>query len=189
MEEQKHQPKDQTEDIWDQRIVTIVNSSVWVRDMETDKENDQDLQVFINKCLCQILNIRWLERFTNAEVWRRTNQTPIFQTIKQRKWRCIGHILCRPQNNITKQALELNPLGKSIRDRPVTKWRRLLAAELKSIWMPWGEAKKAAHDRTKWRAIVKALCSPRSEEEWVSVCWLICSIPFDRLSFKQIDER
>jgi hypothetical protein len=30
--------------------------------------------------------------------------------------------------------------------------------------MSWGEAKKAANDRNKWRAIVKALCSIWSKE-------------------------
>jgi hypothetical protein len=76
------------------------------------KKNEEDLQAFINKSLRQILNIRWPERITNAELCRRTNETPILQTIKQRKWHRIGHILRRPQNNITKQALDWNPQGK-----------------------------------------------------------------------------
>jgi hypothetical protein len=46
----------------------------------------------------------------------------------------------------------------------MTTWKRTLEADLRSIRMSWGEAKKAAHDRNKWRAIVKALCFPRSEE-------------------------
>jgi hypothetical protein len=142
------------------KSVLLYGSETW----KQTKKNEQDLQAFINKCLRQILNIRWPERITNTELWRRTNQTPIVQTIKQRKWHWIGHFLRRPQN-ITKQALDWNPQGKRKRGRPMTTWRRTLEVELRSIRMSWGEAKKAAHDRNKWRAIVKALCSPRSEEK------------------------
>jgi hypothetical protein len=138
------------------KSLVLYGSETW----KQTKKNEQDLQAFINKCL----NIRWPERITNTELWRRTNQTPIFQTIKQRKWHWIGHILRRPQNNITKQALDWNPQGKRKRGRPITTWRRTLEAELRSIWLSWGEAKKAAHDRNKWRAIVNALCSHRNEE-------------------------
>ena len=114
-----------------------------------------------------LLRIRWPEKISNQELWRKTNQTPIIDTIKRRKWRWIGHIIRRPQQNITRHALDWNPQIKRKRGRPVTTWRRTLDAELNSIQMSWGEAKRAAHDRYKWKTIVEALCPSRGQEEYV----------------------
>ena len=143
------------------KSVLLYGSETW----KQTKKTEQDLQMFVNKCLRQILRIRWPEKISNQELWRRTNQTPIINTIKERKWRWIGHILRRPPTNITRHALDWNPQGKRRRGRPVTTWRRTLDMELRSIQMSWGEAKRAAHDRTRWKAIVKALCPSRGEED------------------------
>jgi len=69
------------------------------------------LQTFINKCLWKILNIRWPEVISNEELWERTQQSRIEENIKKRKWNWIGHMLRKPENNITCSALEWNPQG------------------------------------------------------------------------------
>ena len=61
---------------------------------------------WINKCLRMILNIRWPEVISNEELWGRTHQSRIEESIKRRKWKWIGHT---PENNITRSALEWNP--------------------------------------------------------------------------------
>ena len=38
-------------------------------------------------------------------------------------------------------------------------------SELKTIRMSWGEAKKAAQDRDRWKLAVMALCSSKNEED------------------------
>jgi hypothetical protein len=63
------------------KSLLLYGSDTW----KQTKKNEQDLQAFINKCLRQILNIRCPERISNTELWKRTNQTPIVQTIKQPK--------------------------------------------------------------------------------------------------------
>lgn len=139
----------------------LYGSETW----KQTKKNEHDLQVFVNKCLRQLLKIRWHEKISNQDLWKKTNQNPISDTIKKRKWRWIGHILRREQGNITKHALDVNPPGKRKRGRPVTTWRRLLDNELRSIQMSWGEAKRAAHDRDRWRAVVEALYPSRASED------------------------
>ena len=64
------------------------------------------LQTFINKCLRRILNIRWPEVISNEDLWERTQQCRIEESIKRRKWKWIGHTLRKPENNITRFALE-----------------------------------------------------------------------------------
>ena len=41
-------------------------------------------------CLQQILRIRWPDTISNEEHWRRTQQRPIPEAIKEPKWRWIG---------------------------------------------------------------------------------------------------
>ena len=66
---------------------------------------------FINKCLRKILIIRWPEVISNEELWERTQQIHIEEGIMRRKWKWIRHTLPKPENNITRCALEWNPQG------------------------------------------------------------------------------
>jgi hypothetical protein len=80
----------------------------------------QKLQAFVNRCLRKILRIWWPNRISNEEVWRKTNHGPINIIIKRRKWKWIGHTLRKPQDDITRQALEWNPTGKKKKGKAMT---------------------------------------------------------------------
>ena len=43
------------------------------------------LQIFINKCLRRIKNIKWTDKITNEELWRITKEKPIEIQIKKKK--------------------------------------------------------------------------------------------------------
>lgn len=118
------------------------------------------IQVFINKCLRQILKIYWPNTISNAELWQRCNQTPIGETIKKRKYGWIGHTLRRPGNNISRQALDWNPQGKRKRGRPKQTWRRTVEREIQEEGKTWGELKCLAQNRVRWRSFVAALRPP-----------------------------
>lgn len=45
-------------------------------------------------------------------LWETTNQEPIYETIKYRKWQWIGHKLRKDIKNITIQSLESQPVGR-----------------------------------------------------------------------------
>ena len=122
-------------------------------------------EVFVNPCLRQILRIRWPDTVSNEELWRRTQQRPIPEAIKERKWRWVGHTLRRDLTSLTKQALDWNTQEKRRRGRPTTIWRRSLDTELRTYRISWGEAKHKAQDRTGWKAVVKTLCSGRDDED------------------------
>ena len=117
------------------------------------------LQTFINKCLKMILNIRWPEVISNEELWGRTHQSRIEESIKRRKWKWIGHTLRKPENNITCSALEWNPQGFRRRGCPRQSWRRSVLDELAKKNITWLEAKRTAKNRVRWRSMVDALCS------------------------------
>ena len=120
------------------------------------------MQVFINKCLRQILGIQWPEKISNRDLWQRTGQEPVHVSIKRRRWKWIGHTL-RKEHSIVRSALDWNPQGKRKRGRPKNTCRRGLQSDLNNIGMTWGEAKQRAKNRTRWRTAVDALCPLRDE--------------------------
>jgi hypothetical protein len=70
--------------------------SVLLYDCETWKTTNQitrRLQTYINKCLRQIINIKWTDKIINEELWIIFKQKPIEIQIKRRKWNLIGHTL------------------------------------------------------------------------------------------------
>jgi len=118
------------------------------------------LQAFINKCLRKILNIRGSEVTSNEELWERTQQIRIQESNMRRKWKWIGYTLRKPENNITRCALEWNPQGSRRRGRPNQSWKRSVIAELAKNKITSIEAKRTASNRVRWRSMVDALCSP-----------------------------
>jgi hypothetical protein len=129
------------------------------------KATTNKLQVFVNKCLRSILRIRWPERISNSDLWRKTKQNPIRFDILKRKWSWLGHTLRKSEDNVARQALEWNPPGKRKVGRPRQSWKRTLGMEIRETGLPWAQLKQAAQNRVRWRKVVAALCSSRSQKE------------------------
>ncbi|KAK7089318.1 hypothetical protein V1264_024890 [Littorina saxatilis] len=143
------------------KAVLLYGSETWrVTNTITGK-----LQTSVNRCLRHILNIRWPEKISNADLWKRTNQKPISQDVKKRKWGWIGHTLRKPNDNITRQALDWNPQGKRKVGRPKQTWKRSIESEAKAADRTWPRLKGAAQNRVRWRGVVAALCSTGSLQE------------------------
>ena len=69
------------------KSVLLYGSETWLM---TEKLRAR-LQTFINKCLRKVMRIFWPDWITNKELWSATNQEPIDQEIRRRKWRWLGH--------------------------------------------------------------------------------------------------
>ena len=104
------------------------------------------IQVFVDRCLRQILGVRWNDRLRNEELWRSTVQEPIVQQIKRRKWRWLGHTLRKSADNVTRRGLRWTPQGKRKRGRPKTTWRRSTEAEAKVAGLTWSQLEQKAQD-------------------------------------------
>ena len=119
----------------------------------TLKKNDKNrLMAFEMKCYRRILNVRWQQKITNAEIRRRVQTTTnMVQTIIERKLKFFGHI-CRMDNNrMVKKVMLGTMAGKNRRGRPRREW-------LDDI-VEWGDADlpslcRKAQDRDAWRQIV-----------------------------------
>ena len=122
------------------RSVLLYGSEKW----RTKKYTITKVQTFVNKCLRWILGIRWVDEVTNVELWRRSQQEPVSDIIRRRKWRWIGHSLRKPVMDITRHVLNWNPAGKRRRGVPRNTWQREVEDEAKKGGNSWPQIKKMA---------------------------------------------
>ena len=81
----------------------------------------------------------------------------------EKRWRCVGHVLRKDVNSITKVAIHWTPEGNWKRGRPKTTWRRTVEAEMKKMNHRWGTNQRLASDRQGWRSSVTHGCSGRAD--------------------------
>jgi len=94
------------------RIFNTNVKSVLLYACETWKTTNQITrrpQIFVNKYLRRIMNIKWTDKITNEELWRITHQKSIDNEIKRIKWNWIGHTLRKEAGAIEKTELDWNP--------------------------------------------------------------------------------
>jgi hypothetical protein len=90
------------------------------------------------------MNIKWIVKITNKALWRITQQKPIENQIKRRKWNWIGHTLRKKVQEIEKRALDWNPQGYRRSGRPRRTWRRTIEVEIRGTGKSWNEVKGIA---------------------------------------------
>ncbi|VDP21208.1 unnamed protein product [Schistosoma margrebowiei] len=73
------------------KAVLLYGAETWRTKTTTIKK----VQVFINSCLRKILNIHWPDTISNSLLWERTNRLPAEEEIRKRRWKWIGHTLCK----------------------------------------------------------------------------------------------
>ena len=137
------------------KSVLLYGAETW----RITKASIKKIQTFINQCLRRILRIHWPETISNENLWARTQQTPVEEDIRQRRWRWLGHTLRKPPSSISRQALNWNPQGQRKRGRPRNTWRRELEKDIKRTGHTWKQLEGIAQDRGDWRVIVGGLCS------------------------------
>ena len=82
----------------------------------------------------------------------------------RKRWRWIGHVLCKDANSITKVVIHWTPEEKRKRCRPKTTWRRTVEVEMKKNHS-WGTIQRLASDRLGWRSFVAALYVMGSDDD------------------------
>jgi hypothetical protein len=92
------------------------------------------------------MNIKWLDKITNEELWRITQQKPTENQIKRRKWTWIRHTLHKEVETIEKTTLDWNPHGYRRRGMLRRTWRRTIVDEIRGTGKTWNEVKGIAAD-------------------------------------------
>ena len=141
------------------KSVLLYGAETW----RTTKAFMKKIQSFINQCLRRILRIQWPEIISNETLWARTQQNPVEEDIRRRRWRWLGHTLRKPPGCIGRQALNWNPRGQRKRGRPRNTLRRELEKDIKRTGYVWKQLERIAQDRGDWRVVIGGLCSGRSK--------------------------
>ena len=76
------------------------------------------LQNFIYRCVCNILHMKWLDRATNGEVWRRAGKDSLDCQTKGLKRSRLGHTLRKPPSSVVPHDHTLDPRRKRRRGKP-----------------------------------------------------------------------
>ena len=98
------------------------------------------LSSFHNGCLRKIMRIFWPNKISNVELHKKANSEDMRSMLIRRRWQCIGHVLRKPTDNITRIALRWTPEGKRKPGRPKNTWRRTVEKEMKEhkgLYMIW----------------------------------------------------
>ncbi|KAI8511970.1 hypothetical protein Bbelb_110700 [Branchiostoma belcheri] len=110
------------------------------------------LNAFHTRCLRKILNISYLDRITNKEVYQRTNQTEVASMIRKRRFRWFGHVMRMGDNRMAKKILDWKPCGgKRSRGRPRLTWKADVEKDLEAVGSSWYRATTQAQQRTRWK--------------------------------------
>ena len=151
------------------RLFNSLVISVLLYGCETWKTTEQDkkkLNTFQNRCLRQILKIRWPNTISNENLHIRAGTKKLSDDVIERRWRWIGHVLRMDANSICSVALTWKPEGKRKVGRPKTTWRRTVETERTSLgWNSWASARTVAKDRVRWKQCIRALNADRHEED------------------------
>ena len=135
--------------------VLLYGSETW----RYTKALHNKVQVFVNKGLRRILNIRWWEKVENEDLWRRANAESVECIIRRKRWNWIGHTLRKSDECIAKQALRWNPQGQRKVGRPRNTWRKEVEKDMTQQGWNWSEVRRRAQDREGWKQLVCGLCS------------------------------
>ena len=88
-----------------------------------------------------------------------TKQEDIRSLVTRKRWRWIGHVLRKGNNNKAKIAMRWTPTGKRSRGRSKTTWRIIVDKGLRVLNYSWSAIEKLAKDRQGWKDFVAAPCA------------------------------
>ena len=133
------------------KSVLLYGCETWLVTVTSNRK----LQVFVNRCLRNILRIWWPKTISNQELWKEAGQDDINIQIRRRKFGWIGHTIRNKKNEICNEALEYNPQGKRKQGRPKNTWRR---TTLNEAGRSFKELRPLAENRVRWKLIVDTIC-------------------------------
>lgn len=82
------------------------------------------LAAFHTTSLRKILRISWLQKISNDQLLRIAKREDIRTIIVKRRWRWIGHVFRKDNNNVAKMAMRWTSESRRRRGRPKATWRR-----------------------------------------------------------------
>ena len=142
--------------------VLLYGSESW----STYARHERKLNAFHMRCLRNILGITWRDKVTNEAVLAHTGSKSMFQTLKVRRLRWLGHLRRMPDGRLPKDILyrELCA-GSRGRGRPLLHFKDVVKRDMKALDIAADGWEKLAEDRAKWRQQLHA-GGVRLDQNW-----------------------
>ena len=81
--------------------ILLYNSGTWGMNTTDEKNIDS----FHRKQLRKVLGVKWPQRISNKKLYEKTNTQKISQTIRERRWKLLGHIMRLPAQCPARKAM------------------------------------------------------------------------------------
>ena len=133
----------------------VVSNTTYASDTwKSPTKSIQQLEVFQQRCLRNIMNIKWQDRVTNKEVLPLAGMLPLSKLMADRKVQLMGHTVRLPSKRPARKALEWIPDGRRRpRGRPKKTWRSTVTEDLQERGTNWFQALRNAGNHRNWRPI------------------------------------
>ena len=139
--------------------IFLYNSEIWT----LTKSLSNKVDVFQRKLLRRMLNIKWQDKVTNEDLYRRTKLTPWSTTIKGRRISFYGHVMRLPEDTPVRKAIdEAKRAVKMPRGQQKLTWLKLVERDLKELGIE-GDGMGIAQDRLIWRKLVTRAMSAHAD--------------------------
>ena len=132
--------------------VLLYGSETWT----TYVRQEQKLNAFHLRCLRHILGVTWRDKVTNQEVLARTHSHSIFNILKSRRLRWLGHLYRMQDGRLPKDVLygELAS-GTRRRGRPLLRFKDACKRDLGKFDIDQADWESLAGDRVGWRRLLR----------------------------------
>jgi hypothetical protein len=85
----------------------------------------------------------------NRALWDKAKQQTVEVQIREGKWGRNGHTLWKPNNHLTREALEWNTQGVRRRGHSRMTWRRAIEKEINGMGRSWEVVKQMSSNRVR----------------------------------------
>ena len=100
---------------------TTYSSNTWKNTIKSI----QKLNIFQQRCLRNIMNIKWQDRVTNSEVLYRAGMTLLSTLIADRRIQLMCHAVILPNTTPAKEVLEWIPDGRTAKENIAFNYKRI----------------------------------------------------------------
>ena len=130
----------------------LYGSDTWTLYSNQEKR----LNSFHMRCLRKLLNIKWQDKVTNAEVLRKAQIPSLYTTLRIKRLRWLGHVRRMDTHRLPRQILygELSE-GTRPRGRPKLRWKDTCKESLTGFNINVDTLEDCTSNRSAWKAAVK----------------------------------
>ena len=128
--------------------VLLYGAETWT----TYARHEKKLNAFHMRCLRSLLGVTWRDKVSNEDVLRRTGCCSLYQTLKRRRLRWLGHLRRMPDGRLPKDVLygELRS-GERSRGRPLLRFKDVVKRDMLAMDIAADTWEQLAEDRAEWR--------------------------------------